>query len=61
MNDTKFFVAAFEEYTANNGLVGCAVADLTIMELSDILRKAQKLKDAEKALYANERTIATRS
>lgn len=44
--DTKYFEQAVREYGRKLGSV-CTVGDLTLGELSRLLRRAQELKDAD--------------
>ena len=56
--DTKYLHAALAEYLASgvNGVLTeqMSVADLSIGELSNLLRRAQELKDAAAAARAEE-------
>jgi hypothetical protein len=59
--DTKYFAAALEELWATNPMNReLSVADLTLEELSQLLRRAQALKDADRAARAKEAEESTR-
>lgn len=53
--DTKYFHAALEEMYADNPLNRTlSIGDLSLEDLSGLLRRAQELKDADAAARAEE-------